>query len=79
MAEETGEPERVKAVVAERVRTRRLVVEQLTQSLDQAEGSRLEDVELGIGGQELLDLFVVPSVQRLQQVGQSHLLCDLIR
>ena len=68
MAEETGEPERVKPVVAERVRARGILVEQLAESFRPAEGGRLEDVERRVGREELIDSVSIARVESLQQV-----------
>jgi hypothetical protein len=67
MSEEAGEAERVKAVVAECVRERRILVEQLAQPVRAADRRSLEDVEARVGGEQLIHSRPVASVQRLQQ------------
>ena len=64
----------MEAVVAERIRVGWILVEQLAQAVGPPERCRLENVELGIDGEELLDLTALSSIQRLQQVGQRHVL-----
>jgi hypothetical protein len=71
-AEEAGQAKWMEAVVAEGIRAGWILVEQLAQAVGFSERRRFENVELTIAGEELLDLFVVPSVQRLQQVGQRR-------
>ena len=73
MAEEAGQAKWVKAVVAERVRSGRIIVQQVAQAVGPSQRCRLEDVELRIGRQELLDPVVVTSVQRRQQFGQRSI------
>ena len=64
MPEEAGEAERVKAVVAECVRTRRVLVEQLAEPVRAADRRRLEDVEARVGGEQLVHRRPVAPVQR---------------
>src|SRR6266511_244801 len=68
MAEEAREAERVEAVVAEGVRARGILVEQLPEPVGPAERGRLEDVELGISGQELVDAVAPSPVESLEQL-----------
>ena len=57
--EETGEPERLEAVVTERVRLRRVLVEQLAEAVGSTESRRFEDAQLRITGEEFGDPAVV--------------------
>ena len=66
--EETGEPERLETVVAERVRLRRVFVEQLAEAVGSTESRRLEHVQLGIGGEQRGNPIVVSAVQGLEQL-----------
>ena len=68
VAEEARQPERLEAVVGPSVRPRRILVEQLSQTLGATDGGGLEDVELGIGGEQLVRMSLIPSVDRLQQL-----------
>ena len=72
MTEETGEAERVKAVLTERLRTARVLVQQLAKPLRAAQRGRLEDVELRIACEQLVDAGPIASVNRLQQVGHQR-------
>ena len=66
MAEEAGEPERLEAVVAERVRSGRLFVQQLAYPLCPAERSGLEHVQLRVAREQ--PGHVVAAVERFEQL-----------
>jgi hypothetical protein len=65
--EEAREPERMKAVVAERVRARRILVQHLAQPVGASECCRLEDARLALG-REALRVGTVSAVERLEDV-----------
>ena len=60
MAEEAREPERLEAVLRPRVGERRILVEQLANSIGPADRGRFEDVEVRIRSKQLLDSSLVP-------------------
>ena len=67
-AEEAREPERLEAVLGPGVRQGGIVVEQLAQALGPTDGSRLEHVELGLTGEELVDAGLVSLIDRLKNL-----------
>jgi hypothetical protein len=74
MSEEHGEAERLEPVVGPRVRKRRILVEQLAHTVDLPDCGGLEDVELGIFGEQLLGSLVIASVNGLEKLRHGILL-----
>jgi hypothetical protein len=68
VAEEAGQPERVEPVVAERIRERGVVVEQLAQPVRRSGRRRLEHAQLGIRAEDLVGSCSVSAVESFQQL-----------
>ena len=66
--EEARKSERLEAVLGPRVRERRILVDQVTQTLRSPDRRGLEDVELGVGGQKLVGARLVSPIDGLEQL-----------
>src|SRR5207302_4516818 len=72
VAEETGQPERMEAVVSELVGAGGIVVEQLAQPLRVPERRRLVNGQCRAGGKQLVDPILPAPVEGIEQ------LCHLV-
>src|SRR5262249_61144413 len=68
MTEETGEAEGMETVVAERVRERLVLREELAEPVRVSQGSRLQHVQVGVLGEQLVHSSAIAAVHGWEQL-----------
>ena len=72
VAEEAGETKRLEAIVPERVREARVLVQELPEPHGSAEGGCLEDVQFRLAAEQLGNARVVSAVEGFEQLRHTN-------